>query len=64
MNHQITEFKKWNVHNSEKVISVFVEPDEVPSDQLKVEEPELLNASNCQTYPCDNCDFEFDEEDD
>jgi NurA-like 5'-3' nuclease len=48
----------------EKLISTAADSHEVPSDKLNAEEPELLDISNCETYPCDKCDFEFDEEDD
>ena len=47
----------------EKVVSVVVESNELPTAKLNAEEPEVLDISNCVNYSCDKCDFYFDEED-
>ena len=46
-----------------KIISVVLESHESPSTKLNDDEP-TLDKSSCINYPCDKCDFEFDEEDD
>ena len=47
----------------EDLISAVVASPELPSTNVNDDEP-ALDESSCINYPCEKCDFDFDEEDD
>ena len=47
---------------NKKIYSAVVELQELPPTKLNDDEP-AMDISRCINYPCDKCDFDFNEED-